>query len=68
MWSDGWTPESATSFGWCVNIRSTHEAKYANKSVYSFISWFRPWNEENTSSCVTSIDFLPLSYQVIDWT
>ena len=68
MWSDGWTPESATNFGWCVNIRSTHETKYANKSVDSFISWSRPWNEENASSCVTSIDVLPLSYQVIDWT
>ena len=67
MWSDGCTLESVTELGWCVDIRSIHEAKYANKSVYSFISWSRPWNEENASNCIPSIDVLPSSYQIIDW-
>ena len=67
VWSDGWTPESVTKFGWCVSIRSIHEAKYSNKSVGSFISWCRPWNEKNVSSRVPSIDVLSSSYQVVDW-
>ena len=67
MWSDGWTPKSVTKFGWCVIIRSINEVKYSNKPVGSFISWSRPWNEENASSRVTSIDVLLLPYQVINW-
>ena len=67
MWSDGLTPESVTKFGWYVNIRSIHEAKYLNKFVVSFISWCRPWNEDNTSSRVPSIDVSLSSYQVVEW-
>ena len=65
-WSDGWTPESKTKFGWFVNIRSIHEAEFPIKCVASFISWCRPWNEESASNRVPSIDILSSSHQVGD--
>ena len=54
VWSDGWTPESKTKFGWFVNIRPIHEAEFSMKWVGSFMGWCRPWNEESASSHVPS--------------
>ena len=66
VWSDGWTPESITKFGWFVNVRSINETEFSIKCVGAFISWCRPWDQETTSSCVPSIDILSSS-QVGDW-
>ena len=65
-WSDGWTPESITKFGWFVKIRYIQEAEFSMKHFDSFITWCRPWNGESASSRVPSIDILLSSHQVGD--
>ena len=50
--SAGW----ASRFGWEVNIRSIQDKKFVKKSVGSFVTYVRPWQDLRDSICKSSGD------------
>ena len=65
-YKEGWTPLSATKFGWSVKIRSMQDDEFGRRCVGSDINWCNPHDFVSDSSWAPSWDVISSHHHDLD--